>query len=402
LPENTEGPPAPLPAPEGPPLPSPQAGEVAGGEPWSTMAPPEGLPGAVTGPLGSPVPPPGSSLDGPAGPAGPPAPRVCMRCGAISTSGGAQCVACGAPLAGADSLAPGVGPEVAIPRPYSFMEALDTAFRIYRRHFVSLVGCYALFGVPAGSAAVLALMLFTQAMPQFFLSQQALEGRMDPSNPFAMFDVTNTAALAGAGVLGLVSLGLFLVSGWFKTASLIVAIQGLLGRTVTVREAVQQAKPFMWQALGYLFLSSLMTGLGVYCCVLPSLWLTVALSLGLPAMVVERSGTIGSMDRSFRLAHADFWPLCGRVLLLAVMKAVIVQAPQVLILFPTQLLSWESTAAVQIWGSAVTQVADIALTPLVLAGAAVFYFDQRCRVEALDLVSAFRSVRARSSEQPAP
>ncbi|HQK94431.1 MAG TPA: hypothetical protein PLD23_13045 [Armatimonadota bacterium] len=291
---------------------------------------------------------------------------------------------------------------MAIPRPYRFMEALDAAFRIYRRHFVSIVGCYALYGVPAGSAAVLALMLFTRAMPQFFLSQQALEARLDPSNPLAVFHVSNPVALAGAGALGLLSLGLFLVSGWFKMAALIVAIQGLLGRALSVREAVEQARPFMWPALGYLFLSSLMTGLGVYCCIVPSLWLTVALSLGLPAMVVERSGTIGSMDRSFRLAHADFWPLCGRVLLLALMKTVIVQAPQLLILFPTQLLSWESTAAVQIWASAVTQVADIALTPLVLAGAAVFYFDQRCRVEALDLLAAFRSVRARSSEGRSP
>lgn len=398
MPENAEGPPAPAPGPDGPAIPPPQyPGGVSGGG-WPTLPPPEGLPGAVSGPA-TPSP---ASPDRPEIVAGLPVPRVCMRCGAISVSGGAQCEACGAPLTGVDPLASGAEAGVPIPRPYRFMEALDAAFRIYRRHFVALVGCYALYGVPAGSAAVLALVSFTRAMPQFFLSQRALEAQVDPSNPFAVFDVASPIALAVAGALGLLSLGLFLVSGWFKTASLIVAIQGLLGRTVTLREAVQQARPFMWQALGYLLLSSLMTGLGVYCCILPSLWLTVALSLGLPAMVVERSGTIGSMDRSFRLAHADFWPLCGRVLLLALMKAVIVQAPQLLILFPTQLLNWESTAAVQVWGSAVTQVADIVLTPLVLAGSAVFYFDQRCRVEALDLLAAFRSVRPRSGERLAP
>ncbi|MQA27441.1 MAG: hypothetical protein GEU94_18700 [Micromonosporaceae bacterium] len=80
-------------------------------------------------------------------------------------------------------------------------------------------------------------------------------------------------------------------------------------------------------AWGWVLLAGAVITFGVLACVLPGIYLYVALSLILPVMLFERRS---GLSRSFSLMHSNFWPAAGRVVLvIAAISAV---------MFPVQMV----------------------------------------------------------------
>jgi len=323
---------------------------------------------------------------------GPPAaPLVCQRCGALTPAGSPTCRSCGAPL-GMDATAY-VTPGYQVPEPMGIGRAFDTVFKVYRRMFRPLVGTYALYAVPAGIASVALLACLWLAFPALMAQQSGANATLFPAgstDPFAVFQVDSTAALGGVVLCSVVLLLVWLLSGWFTAACVVVGIQGLLGRSISTSEALAQARPFMWSVLGVLFLTGLATVVGACACVVGILWVWTAFFLATPALIVERLGCFQGIERSIRLAHADFWRLLGWIVVMHVLIGAFTLGPQ---LIGGIVLRALPPLTGQVISNTTSAIAEVLVAPILLVAQVVFYFDQRARIEGLDVVAAFRTLQ---------
>jgi hypothetical protein len=184
---------------------------------------------------------------------------------------------------------------------------------------------------------------------------------------------------------------LYLVAGWFLSASTIAAVNGYLGRPISVRVAVREGSRFCFSALGLLLLVLLCVVPSSCACCLPLIWVLPAFSLALPALIVERKGLGAGISRSMRLAHGAFGPICGKVLMLVLLVWLISQSlPAVPYIFMTDTAPspWVLLAT-----NALSQIAAVILWPIVVTALVVFYFDQRARIEGLDVLTAFSALQ---------
>lgn len=92
------------------------------------------------------------------------------------------------------------------------------------------------------------------------------------------------------------------------------------GRPTSIGAALRYGArrgPLLW---GWYLLVSLVVMVGLCACVVPGVYLAVALSLIAPIVTFERGQP--AFTRSLRLVHTNFWPTVGRLLLLGLAVAV--------------------------------------------------------------------------------
>ena len=99
-------------------------------------------------------------------------------------------------------------------------------------------------------------------------------------------------------------------------------------------------------------------------------WLA-AFGLGVPAALVERLGFVGSMQRGFDLARADYLHALGSVAALAIVAFVTASA-----LFFALLGFGETAAGISAF------VALLVISPVLFLGAGLLYVDQAARLDA--------------------
>jgi hypothetical protein len=93
------------------------------------------------------------------------------------------------------------------------------------------------------------------------------------------------------------------------------------GRPASVGAALRygvRRGPLLW---GWYLLVYLVVMVGLCACVVPGVYLAVALSLIAPIVTFERGEP--AFTRSFRLVHSNFWPTVGRLLLLGLAVGVV-------------------------------------------------------------------------------
>jgi ribosomal protein L40E len=405
--------------------------------PVSEAAPQPGAPPPPMGPYAPPaaVPegaaPPPSAAPGAYGAgavaAGPP--KVCTQCGTLNPATAFACQRCGAALAPTGA-AP-IGPTYAVPRPMGLGRALDTAIQVYKTNLGAIVGPFAILQSP--TLLMFAVMPFIMGSMFPWMSDAMRAGPFGPAtepppvNPDDMFASMGVFLLVYGIMLALGVVQLIL-SGWILGAISIGGIQGHLGRRISMREAFAQARPFMWSLLGII----LLTGVAMWaasmvamCCLygvmlgamagasassggagaavfLGAFILAYAAMLGLivavgvwfglapVACIVERAGAIGGISRSFQLVRPHFWRLFGWTLVLGLFVGILVYGPQVLSM--GLFMALPSPAVQSIVGT-FASIAGTFVQPIALIAFVVFYFDQRARVEGLDVLSSYRAAR---------
>jgi hypothetical protein len=223
------------------------------------------------------------------------------------------------------------------------------------------------------------------------------------------------------------SLVVFLISmvGTVMATALLTTVtsRAVLGRSVTAREAWQDARPQLPRLFGLIFLLLLiacaigaagtvpgilvavsgdgdagagLAVLGGFAAAIVVLWLMIRFSLASPALMLEKQGIRRSMSRSAKLVRGSWWRIFG-IQLLATIIANIVAA---IVVVPFTLLG----AAFSGGGVSglVDSSSDLGWTFLIISGvgsvigsmitfpisagvAVLLYIDQRIRREALDL-----------------
>jgi hypothetical protein len=246
--------------------------------------------------------------------------------------------------------------QAALPRPLGIGEILSTAWRLYQRHWRTLVAIAAVVVVP--------LTLLQYLLGDWVRSRGEVTSYQQIS--------TATWAVGAAGlVAGLAGLLMYLV------------LTGAITRAVAAEVASQdpsleQSYRFGFHRLGSVLLVSILVGLatiaGFILFIIPGIWIGVRLAVSVEALVVEGRRGTQAMGRSWELVGGHWWHAFGALVVAGLLTGVV----NAIITTPFNNTSW----FVQAIAAAIATV--ITLPYGVLVGV-LLYLDLRARKEQLTL-----------------
>ncbi len=240
-------------------------------------------------------------------------------------------------------------------RPLSIGEILDASFQVYRRHF----------------SALATIVLVCNGLP-------------------ILLQIYGSSGTGLHWSLTLLYIILVVVLSLIATgATVFVVSESYLGRSITAREALARATPFV----GPLIIVSLLVGLvafiGFLLLVIPGIIAVCGLALAVPALVVEGSPPTDAMGRSWALTRGYRLRMFG----LFVLIFLLIFIPYVAVMgtFGVASAVFGSAgakgvgAAIILLGTVVAAIVQLLLSPLYQAALVITYYDLRVRKEGFDL-----------------
>jgi hypothetical protein len=256
-------------------------------------------------------------------------------------------------------------------RPRGVGDILDTAFRLYARHWRTLIPIVALVVVPL-------------TIVQYGL-EQALLGRIEVVERggriveiHATADELQRAALGGFLLVGISILITLILVGAVAWAT----AGALVGREPTVGGSYRYGMARMWPILLVAVLTGLAVLGGLILFVIPGIIFMVRFSVAVPALVVENARGRAALSRSWDLVRDRSWPVLGTLVVAGLLTGIVsavVTAP-----FPD---AWFPRGLAAALASALT-------TPFTALVIGLIYFDLRVRKEHLDVDGLARELDA--------
>jgi len=252
-----------------------------------------------------------------------------------------------------------------LPRPMGVGEILRAAFRLYQRHWRTLVAIAAVVVVPI-------------TLLQYLLGNQVR----------SQSQVTNGAVVStpswAVGISGLVAA----VAGVLMYLVLTGAITRAVAAEVAGQDpGLEQSYRFGFYRLGSVLLVSVLVGLatlaGLILLVIPGIYIGVRLAVSIEALVVEGRRGTGSMGRSWELVGGHWWHAFGTLVVAGLLTGLV----NTLITAPFGATSWVAQAVV-------AAVATTITLPYGALVGVVLYLDLRARKEPLTLETLRTDLRA--------
>ncbi|MBW1599921.1 hypothetical protein [Streptomyces sp. JJ38] len=317
-------------------------------------------------------------------------------------------------------------------RPLGVGEILDGAVSTMRAHWRPVLGI-------ALGIAVLTELVATVVTGVWFNDMSSLAALQDNQNPTMdeLADAFGTTAASEGVRLFMVMIGTVLATAMLT----MVVSRAVLGRSVSVAEAWEDARPRLLRLLALTVLVALIVlgalavgivlgallgaaaggpaaGLFVVLGTLGGLvvvvWLWVLFSLSAPALMLERATVTGALRRSAKLVRGSWWRICGIQLLAALLVMVlsfIISLPASLAASAVgggsggllgdvpETLTWPYLIILAI-GAVVTATVTL---PFSAGVTALLYIDARIRREALDLeLARAAGTTGDTTRQPGP
>ena len=239
-------------------------------------------------------------------------------------------------------------------QPRSVADILETAFDLYKRHWVTLVQIVAYLIVPL-------------TLLQYLIGD-LLEGEDEGSGVIA-------------GSLLLVFASVFI--GLLLTGAIAWAVARILvGREPDISDCYRNGYRRIWSILLVAVLSALAIGAGFILFVIPGFIVLTRLSVAIPAVVIEQRKGTDALGRSWNLVKGYGWPVFG-ALIVSWLIAGIVNG----ILTAIGGDNWFVSGIFAAIGSIIT-------TPFTALVVGLIYFDLRVRKENLDVATLEREVQA--------
>lgn len=332
-------------------------------------------------------------------------------------------------------------------RPMTIGDLLDSAFRLYRKHFLTFIGIVALLQIPLFiGTTLIQFVFFGGAMADILgLASQPspVPGGAPVTDPFALFPVMSYITVIGSSlVLGLIQ---YLVVYNLITGALARATaRSFVGQEVSILDSYRIG----WRAFFSLVVASLLpylatiavtalivgcavgagfasvglaTGgfdntlmtvgavvaaLGVFALVAAFIVGTIVLYVrflfATQAIVLEGQGPISALGRSWRLSRGNFWRTLLLIFLMGILSYLISGLPASGVNLAVT-FSMRSTEALLLGSFVTTLVANLGLIlalPLQFCVYTLLYYDLRVRREGYDLELRVQQ-QATGSEQQA-
>jgi hypothetical protein len=295
---------------------------------------------------------------------------------------------------------PAAKPGVVPLRPLGLGEILDGAVQTIRQNPAVMLGLSALVNLVLTLVAVLVQI---GNLSTAFGGLGSFNGGADQS------DVDTSQIVASLVAALLQFIGTTLLTGL-----LVIAVSdAVLGRRPGIGEVWSRARGRLWALLGVTILVLLAVGGVGVACVLPGVllavaggglgavllivagalaavalcfWIAIRLLFAPPTVLLERSGVLASMGRSWRLVKGSWWRCFGVWLLAQLLGSVLSGVLQLPLLILAGVVDSESTKALVIVLTILASViARTLVAPFSAAILALLYIDLRMRREGLDV-----------------
>ena len=273
-------------------------------------------------------------------------------------------------------------------RPLSIGEILDAGIKVVARHWRLLTKCVVLFVFPISVISALAIAS---------IDPDQLELFPEAAPAFGEEDSEQLAGLAITGALSMVTFLVVNIACFKAVCDAWLGTQPDVGRSL--RFGLRRAPATF--VLGLVWLIGIV--LALFALIIPAIWLSIAWSLAVPALLFERTGPFQSLARSFALVKGRWW---GTLLLMLVCSLLIGLLGGVVQAVPSvvaELAAPENALANAIATVVGTTLSGVIIYPYYAAVLTILYFDQRVRKEGFDLQLLAEGVGAeRDPDAPLP
>lgn len=254
-------------------------------------------------------------------------------------------------------------------RALSVGEVLDAAIKIYFRHARTLFLLVLLIVAPT---QVLISLIDLSASEGIY----STGGEIDPA-----IDVEDVPRIA-AGLIVIVLLTL--LSATLATGACFKAIvDGYLGGQPSWRESLAFVARRLHSLVWVSILVYLLAVVALLALILPGIWLFVAWSVAVPALLTEDLRGRRALGRSFRLVRGRWWPTFGIVVLGTLLSGIV--AGVIGGLTGALTFAADSDTALFLVNTLGGTLGSLVSTPFTAAFITVLYVDLRVRKEGFDL-----------------
>ncbi len=262
-------------------------------------------------------------------------------------------------------------------RPMTLGEVLDRTFTLYREHFL-------LF---AGIAALPYLVMLMLNFGLLFLRTTAEQGPANIQSP----------GLLGGVVLGAFG-GLFLLllmMGVAHAATVSAVSDLYLGRPTNVRDSYGQARGSIFTVIVVIVLSFLASSVAAIFLIIPGIYLFCRLAVAVPAAIVERNTSVGSLERSMELTKGYGWQVFLLLLLVWVIGMVVggvLQLPGSIFMFTAIATKHQPSIALMAYNYIAQFLSQVLVGPIGTISASLMYYNLRVRKEGFDIQHLMNSL----------
>jgi hypothetical protein len=276
---------------------------------------------------------------------------------------------------------PAAKPGVVPLRPLGLGEILDGAVQTIRQNPAVMLGLSAVVN------AVLTLLAVLVQIGNLSTAFGGFSSLNDSGPDQAEVDVSQIVASLVAALLQFIGTTLL-------TGLLVIAVSdAVLGRRPGIGEVWRRARGRLWVLPGILLavtgdgLSAiLLIVAGAFAAVALCAWIAIRLLFAPPTLLLERSGVLPSMSRSWRLVKGSWWRCFGVWLLAQLLGSVLSGVLQLPLLIVASVVDSDSTKALVIVLTILASViARTLVAPFSAAILALLYIDLRMRREGLDV-----------------
>jgi hypothetical protein len=267
-------------------------------------------------------------------------------------------------------------------RPLNLGETLDASIKIVRSRWRTLATVMVVIALPIQVANIIIIKLTTDVY-QIGTSFSSTA------------DTATTYSDEGAYVAGQTAMIALSILGYLLgiVACYRAVADTYLGRETSARASLRYAGNRLGATLWLTIVLVLGLLAGFLALFLPGIWLYIAWAVVYPVMLVEGTGGVGALKRSFTLVQTRWWATAGRMVVTFILVGVVTVVAGVVFLAPTELFIDDTSFGALILEHTANLVVSLVTTPFVAAVTTLVYFDLRVRKEGFDL--------ARLAEGPA-
>jgi hypothetical protein len=258
-------------------------------------------------------------------------------------------------------------------RPLNLGETIDASIKIVRARWKTLAMVMIVIALPVQIANVVIVSATTDVY-------QAGTGFSSDAASKTSYSDDGAYVAGQVAVLALSFLGYLLGT----VACYRAVADTYLGRPTSARASLEYAAGRLSATLWLTIVLVIGLLAAFLALVVPFVWLAIAWSVAYPVMLVEGTGGVGALRRSFRLTEGRWWATCGRILVSYILVGVLSTVAAIVFVVPGELVVDDTSFAALVLEHAGDFIVSLVTTPFLAAVATLVYFDLRVRKEGFD------------------
>lgn len=259
-------------------------------------------------------------------------------------------------------------------RPLNLGETLDASIKIVRSRWKTLATVMLVIAVPIQLANIIIIKSTTDV----YQVGTSFSSTADTATSYS----DEGAYVAGQTLM----IALSILGYLLGTVACYRAIADTyLGRETSAAASLRFAGSRLGATLWLTIVLAVGLVLGFLAFIVPGVWLYIAWTVAYPVMLVEGTGGVAALRRSFKLVETRWWATAGRMAVTVILVGVVTTVGTLAFIAPTGLFIDDTSFGGLLLEQAANLAVSLVTTPFAAAVTTLVYFDLRVRKEGFDL-----------------